>query len=237
MSEPEKFLSRWSRRKQEAERTGDAPDDAPPEQTLPPPEAAPARPGTSNPPQAGAVDKPEPEFDVSTLPPIDSIGVGTDIRSFLQKGVPLELTRAALRRAWVTDPAIRDFIEVAENQWDFATGSDVPGFGPLQSNDDIRRLVAEILHRTTDAPLDGREQSGNAAAQTAQNQSDLPHESQGPDRNAESASQPEALAGTFTEATPNAIVQREESFAVRQAQEKSESRQHVKRGRGRALPQ
>jgi hypothetical protein len=29
------------------------------------------------------------------------------------------MTVAALRRAWVSDPVIRDFIGIAENQWDF----------------------------------------------------------------------------------------------------------------------
>jgi hypothetical protein len=64
---------------------------------------------------------------------------------FLQKGVPLELARAALRRAWTADPAIRDFIEVAENQWDFATGSDIPGFGPLEPSEEIRQMVESMF--------------------------------------------------------------------------------------------
>ena len=54
-------------------------------------------------------------------PPL-TITAETDIRAFLQKGVPAQLTRAALRRAWVADPNIRNFREIAENQWDFATG-------------------------------------------------------------------------------------------------------------------
>ena len=38
----------------------------------------------------------------------NSITAATDIRAFLAPGVPAELTRAALRRAWTADPAIRD---------------------------------------------------------------------------------------------------------------------------------
>ena len=64
--------------------------------------------------------------------PIDSIVAGSDIRAFLQSGVPAELTKAALRRAWTTDPAIRDFIGIAENQWDFTDPTSIPGFGPLR---------------------------------------------------------------------------------------------------------
>ena len=54
----------------------------------------------------------------ASQPPIESIGPGSDIRPFLQPGVPQELTRAALRRAWVTDPAIRNFIGLSENSRD-----------------------------------------------------------------------------------------------------------------------
>jgi len=69
------------------------------------------------------------------LPPLQSITVGTDIRSFLASNVPVALTNAALRRAWATDPAIRDFIGIAENQWDFNDPTAMPGFGPLGAND------------------------------------------------------------------------------------------------------
>ncbi|MGZ5828118.1 MAG: DUF3306 domain-containing protein [Xanthobacteraceae bacterium] len=146
MSEPENFLSRWSRRKQKAEGTAVEPTDSARE-NLPPAQA-----DESASLAASADDKPKPEIDLSSLPPIESIGVGTDIRSFLQKGVPLELTRAALRRAWTSDPTIRGFIGIAENQWDFATGSDIPGFGPLEASDDVRRMVAELLHENVRAP-------------------------------------------------------------------------------------
>jgi hypothetical protein len=49
------------------------------------------------------------------LPPISSIGPGSDIRVFLAPGVPEELRRAALRRTWATEPAIHDFIGLNEN--------------------------------------------------------------------------------------------------------------------------
>ena len=71
----------------------------------------------------------EPQLDASNLPPIESIGAGFDIRPFLAPGVPADLTRAALRRAWSTDPAIRDFIGLSENSGDFNAQDSVPGFG------------------------------------------------------------------------------------------------------------
>jgi hypothetical protein len=88
------------------------------------------------------VDEP---FDPASLPSIETITVNTDIRGFLQKRVPVELTRAALRRAWASDPAIRDFIGIAENQWDFNDPDALPGFGPLQQGDNLPALLARAL--------------------------------------------------------------------------------------------
>jgi hypothetical protein len=83
-------------------------------------------------------------FDPATLPPIESIEAGTDIRAFLKPGVPAELTRAALRRAWVADPAIRDFVGLAENAWDFTAPGGAPGFAAL-SADEVQRLAAQFF--------------------------------------------------------------------------------------------
>ena len=83
-------------------------------------------------------------FDLSSLPSIESIVADTNIGAFLQSGVPAELTRAALRRAWASDPAIRDFIGIAENQWDFNDPDAIPGFGPLRASDDAPALLARV---------------------------------------------------------------------------------------------
>jgi hypothetical protein len=82
-------------------------------------------------------------FDAANLPPIESIGAGSDIRPFLASGVPADLTRAALRRAWSTDLAIRDFIGLSENSWDFNARDSIPGFGAL-TTDGPRRLLARM---------------------------------------------------------------------------------------------
>jgi len=86
----------------------------------------------------------EPAFDPATLPPVESIDAGTDVSAFLRPGVPADLAQAALRRAWVADPAIRDFVGLAENAWDFNAADGVPGFGPLRTIDDVQRLVAQV---------------------------------------------------------------------------------------------
>ena len=136
----EEFLRRWSRRKQEAKSA------EPPPLT---PSAAEAKDATTT----GSPEKgPEPEIDLSKLPPIDSITAATDITAFLRENIPAELARAALRRAWAADPAIRDFVGLAENAWDFTDPSAMPGFGPLQGTpEQIGAMVERVLGGARDA--------------------------------------------------------------------------------------
>jgi hypothetical protein len=150
MTNPESFLSRWSRRKHEAAGPGDAqaaPSPAAPAETIGSEAAAavetsnddcPALPG-------GASDVVVPPFDPASVPSIESIAADTDIRAFLAPGAPLELTRAALRRAWVTDPKIRDFVGLADYDWDFNAPGSMAGFGTLEMTDELRRAAAEII--------------------------------------------------------------------------------------------
>jgi hypothetical protein len=145
VSESEPFLSRWSRLKQETAKRAPEPAD---EAALPP--AGVARAGEEARAPATVPDsEPAAEaFDPASLPPLDSIGAGTDIRAFLARGVPAELTQAALRRAWAADPAIRDFIGLSENSWDFTAPGGVPGFGPMRPTDNIQELLAHASGRT-----------------------------------------------------------------------------------------
>ena len=83
--------------------------------------------------------------DLESLPSVESINENTDIRSFLASGVPAELMRTALRRTWASDPTIRDFIGIAENQWDFNDPNAIPGFGVLRRTDDVPALLAQAL--------------------------------------------------------------------------------------------
>jgi hypothetical protein len=65
--------------------------------------------------------------------------------------VPAELTRAALRRAWTSDPKIRDFVGLADYDWDFNAPGSMAGFGPLEGADALRAEVARLLGRGTAA--------------------------------------------------------------------------------------
>jgi TorA maturation chaperone TorD len=132
MTRSENIMSRWSRMKRVSAKPVE-PDGSSSE-----PKPIDAEPGGLNRATVAtpATDSPaSPSFDPASLPPLQSITADTDIQSFLGSTVPLELTKAALRRAWATDPAIRDFIGVAESQWDFNDPTAMPGFGPLRAND------------------------------------------------------------------------------------------------------
>jgi Protein of unknown function (DUF3306) len=142
MNEPENFLTRWSRRKTETK--DESTEDAAPAPGAEDPSNDEKDEQTNSdstaPVQAEAS---ELEFDISTLPPIESIGASTDVTAFLKAGVPGNLARAALRRAWAADPNIRDFVGLSENSWDFTAPDGVPGFGPLTA-DEASRLMAQF---------------------------------------------------------------------------------------------
>jgi hypothetical protein len=123
MAEPkEGFLARWSRLKREPE----------PEPT------------TSGVPESVGAD--EPTVDLASLPSLESLRGDSDYTPFLQRGVPEQLQRLALRRAWASDPAIAGFRGFAEYDWD----CNAPGYGALRASDDILDLCDSILRRVSD---------------------------------------------------------------------------------------
>lgn len=158
----EEFLKRWSRRKQEARENEDKAAEPAPL----PAEAAATAPDVAL----------EPEIDISKLPPLDSITAATDITEFLRKGIPAELSRAALRRAWAADPAIRDFVGLAENAWDFTDPNAIPGFGALQGTpEQIGAMVERVMGGARDSAekiaseLSGNEQEREKPAEDRTN--------------------------------------------------------------------
>jgi hypothetical protein len=138
---PEDFLSRWSRRKHQAAKEASRPEQEPD------PAAAQHGGAAASPERPAKADaaQPEPVFDLSKLPSLESIGPDTDVRIFMQPGVPPALAHAALRRAWSADPSIRDFIGLSENSWDFTNPDAINGFGPLLPVDDVKKLLAQVL--------------------------------------------------------------------------------------------
>ena len=138
MTARETFVSRWARlkrasdREPETEPVGAQPDSAASADTEAPAAVL----------EDEVVDDP---FDPASLPSIETITGDTDISGFLQSRVPAALTRAALRQAWASDPAIRDFIGIAENQWDFNDPNAMHGFGPMRETDNLPSLLTRVL--------------------------------------------------------------------------------------------
>ena len=150
MSE-EDFLARWSRRKRESR-------------------AEPANPAAAQSAPPVEVKDDQNELDLSSLPSIDEIDAATDITSFLRKGIPQDLSRAALRRAWAADPTIRDFVGLAENAWDFNDPTAMPGFGPLDcTSEELAALVDRIVGGVREAV----QSSPPASIETADSSAEL----------------------------------------------------------------
>ena len=181
MSEPENFIARWSRRKREATQDADAAKPAAA------PEATAEGEQASDIPHTGsdealahgdAVHPPESVFDPTKLPPIETITAASDIRAFLAPGVPPELARAALRRAWVADPKVRDFVGLADYDWDFNTPGAIAGFGALEPTEELRQQVARLVGRSLAEDETERPAPTSAERPRASPSVETPNESQ-----------------------------------------------------------
>jgi hypothetical protein len=198
MSDPKDFLSRWSQRKLNPEAEKPAPGE---------------RPDPSPENKSAAARDAEPEFDISTLPSLESITAQSDIRVFLQAGVPSALRHAALRRVWSADPMIRDFVGLSENAWDFNAPDTVPGFGSL-SADEIQKAAERFFGSLAD----------EKAAETPPSASKIEPKAVPPE------DQEMRVAAATTEDDEVAAAQQEDSGAP-------ESASAAKRRHGGALPE
>lgn len=238
MTEPEKFLERWSRRKRVAAEPPENPAASDP--GVPPSPAADGAPGDK--PDAGSMPAtPEaPVFDPASLPSIDSIGAQTDISAFLKQGVPGDLKLAALRRAWSMDPAIRDFKGLQENDWNFNDPNGIPGFGELGPNFDVKKMLGDLFGETprTDeshtAVPSQDEQLTPPSQEISSPAADVAHGSieQTTDLAQNSEQDPAAAA------VDDGMVRREENIAMQNDDEKIGYAQNKRRrSQGRALPE
>jgi hypothetical protein len=179
-TEPENFLERWSKRKV-AERDRSTADQTTADEKTADNRASGGDQASAivpSPSDATAPPSSDETFDLTQLPSIDSIGANTDVTAFLRPGVPSELTRAALRRAWSSDPAIRDFVGLVENGWDFNDPSAMPGFGPI-SPEEVARLTAQIISALPETPCEPATQNKVAGQEQSQlEQPQMPIEGQ-----------------------------------------------------------
>jgi len=242
MNDPDNFLTRWSRRKRKVADAAAAPPRDEREQgaadALPTEPAANAVP--PSPPQAAETKITEPVFDLSKLPSIESITAETDIRAFLAPGIPAELRLAALRRAWVADPKVRDFVGLADYDFDFQTPGAIPGFGPLEMTDELRREVVRIVSAGRAEPDAAKKPDAPPAQPPAEIE-----EINAPPHAMEPAAVEHAGVGTDQQRRDqDEVIAAEEtaqcdkaSAASQQQHSQSENLQTLaRRGRGRALP-
>lgn len=141
------LFARWSRRKQAMRKS------------------AAARPGEVAHAAESSVDKAEsadagrqiPATDPATiappepLPSLEDLTAESDLTAFLREGVPESLRKAALRKMWSLDPAIRDHVGLAECTWDFNRPGSIPGFGPIGVAPVAQVLLSRRPPEATDA--------------------------------------------------------------------------------------
>jgi len=213
MNDPDNFLSRWSRRKRQAgedkekNETGETVAAPAPENQ----QGIPAAPGAA----------PSPEFNVESLPPIEPISAETDITAFMRTGVPETLKHAALRRAWASDPVIRDFVGLNENFWDAAGPDGIPGFGDIDPNLDVRRMVSELFGETPRQDTQPVLEADRVAASSALPTDNLP----------EAADPPQATLPPAEE-----LPQRNENAAAQIEPSESVPEKKISRRHGGAMP-
>jgi hypothetical protein len=146
----EGFLARWSRRKREVAETEPVPASRAP--------AAEALPAASD----QQTVAPEPEIEP---PSLDLIDKDFDLAHWLKQNVPESWKLAALRRAWLADPAIRNFENPARDYaLDWNTPGGAPGYGPLTESDDVEAMVRGIFGEGSETEGATRSAASDAAA-------------------------------------------------------------------------
>jgi hypothetical protein len=159
LSDEADFLSRWSRRKLEARKevaresetaevSGEA--DIPAEPDAAPPAAE----------DQAAEPQPDLQEELTRLPPVEELTAQSDLVPFMRKGVPAALRNAALRRMWVLDPSIRDYVgDARDYAYDWSIPGNVPGSGPLARTEELitaaRRIVGGLPYAPEQDPERG----------------------------------------------------------------------------------
>ena len=137
MTDPEEreggFLRNWSRRKLAAKRETPVVLEEP---------VAPAELPDPVPPE----DPVDTQAIIDSLPSLDEVTAGFDIKPFLAKGVPAHLKNAALRKMWLVDPAVRDYADPAvDYAWDWNAPGGVPGGGGVLSGQSVEKMVKDLI--------------------------------------------------------------------------------------------
>jgi len=144
------FLSRWSRLKREST--------SEPRSELANPVSAPVPAA-----EEGALPEGKSlEQLIAELPRVEDLAPGQSLAAFMQDWVPSAVRNAALRRMWLLDAEIRDYVSPAlDYAHDYNTPGAVPGFGTMETSEEAVREVSEMFDR---ALLRGRQDESSGAA-------------------------------------------------------------------------
>jgi Protein of unknown function (DUF3306) len=143
------FLDRWARRKQEVLRAQESQQNQ-----------------TSAVRAAPAAHMPVEAAESLPLPSLDDIVPGGDVAAFFQKHVPEALRAAALRKVWMTDPDIKDFIEMADYQLDYANPDSIPGWSSNIEGIDLKGMVERIFNNAPEVEAESPVLPGETAVET-----------------------------------------------------------------------
>jgi len=153
MSRDDGFLSRWSRRKQDAARTA-------------PTAARPTEPSSADIAAARAVEEAraaqaaadaaareaavarEREEVLARLPKFEDLRADSDFSGFMHPLVPPPLRSAALARLWMLDPAIRTYEDPARDYaWNWNVPGGAPGGGPPPTAEEVESTLKSLFKR------------------------------------------------------------------------------------------
>ncbi|MDP5367221.1 MAG: DUF3306 domain-containing protein [Paracoccaceae bacterium] len=132
------FLRNWSRRKLAAKRE------------TPVVAEEPAKPAEL-PDPIQAEEPVDTQAIIDSLPSLDEITAGFDMKPFMAKGVPAHLKNAALRKMWLVNPAVRDYADPAvDYAWDWNAPGGVPGGGGVLSGQSVEKMVKDLIGERTE---------------------------------------------------------------------------------------
>lgn len=85
---------------------------------------------------------------IAELPRVDDLLPSQDLTAFMQPWIPSGLRAAAMRRMWLIDPAIRDFVDPARDYaHDYNAPGGAPGYALMQPSAEMIRDVHAMLDR------------------------------------------------------------------------------------------
>ncbi len=153
MSRDDGFLSRWSRRKQDAARA--APAAARPAEPSAADIAAARAAAEARAAQAAADaaareadEAREREAILARLPKLEDLQADSDFSGFMHPLVPPPLRSAALARLWILDPAIRTYEDPARDYaWNWNVPGGAPGGGPPPTAEEVQSTLKSLFKR------------------------------------------------------------------------------------------